>query len=257
MGLVVDDGDAAASAAPAAAAATSAVATAPAIKAPVPIPAAAPPAPPEPDSPWVSAAKSRKKIPYWVMPVLLFLPIWLIMYVGTLEDVAREEGVLYEGSVVYTESGCSNCHGAAGAGGTGPAFAGGAVIETFADAEAQMAWVVHGSQGYTDAGFDSYGDNGKAIGDYNGSAMPAFGADLTTEELIAVVFYERIELGGYEEDLPLAEKVWDMLEHGELEDLPEHFAEGPDGDFTGQGEIAAALAAARAELAEAEETAAE
>lgn len=248
MGLPVDD----AAGAPAAATpAVAAAAAAPAIKAPVPIPAAEAPEPIAPDSEWVARAKSRQKVPYWVMPLLLFLPFWLIMYVGTLEAPTREEGVLYEGGVVYVEAGCANCHGAAGAGGTGPAFTGGSIIETFADAEGQMAWVTHGSQGFSDAGLDTYGDNATAIGSYNGSAMPAFGADLTTEELIAVVFYERIELGGYSEDLPLAELVWDQLDHGEL-DLPEHFAEGPDGDFTGNGEIGEALALARAELAQEE-----
>lgn len=249
MGLpVADDAGTPAAAAPAVAAASAA---APAMKAPVPIPAAAAPEPVAPDSEWVARAKSRQKVPYWVMPLLIFLPVWLIMYVGTLEAPTREEGVIYEGGEIYVEAGCANCHGAAGAGGTGPAFAGGAIIDTFAQAEAQMAWVTHGSQGFTDAGIDVYGTNATQIGSYNGSAMPAFGADLTAEELIAVVFYERIELGGYGEDLALAELVWEQIESGEIE-LPEHFAEGPEGDFTGVGEIGDALALARAELAEEE-----
>ena len=194
------------------------------------------------------------KIPYWVMPVLLFLPIWLIMYVGTLEEPTREEGVLYEGSVVYTESGCVNCHGATGGGGSGPAFAGSSVIETFARAESQMAWVVQGSQNHLDSGFTSYGDNSKTILGYNGTPMPAFAADLTAEELISVVFYERIELGGYSDDLEFAELVWDKIEHGELE-LPDHFVEGTDGDFT--AEIEAILEEVRLELGANEEIASE
>ena len=76
-------------------------AAAPDVKAPLPIPATEPPPPPPPDDPWVTTAKERQKIPYWVMPVLLFLPIWLIMYVGTLEEPTREEGVLFEGGEVY------------------------------------------------------------------------------------------------------------------------------------------------------------
>ena len=55
-------------------------------------------------------------------------------------------------------------------------------------------------------------------------------------QLICRVFYERVELGGYEAELELAELIWEQIESGELE-LPEHFAEGPEGDFT--AEIAA------------------
>jgi hypothetical protein len=118
----------------------------------------------------------------------------------------------------------------------------GAVIETFVEPESQMAWVVHGSQGYLDAGFTTYGDSNKEITGYNGSLMPAFGADLTAAELLSVVFYERIELGGYEDELELAETVWAMVESGELV-LPEHWDEGPEGDFADQ--IGESLAEAR------------
>ena len=66
---------------------------APAASAAAPVPAAAAtpapvepePEPPKPDPPYVAAAKARKTIPVWVMPVLLFLPIWAIYYVGYLE----------------------------------------------------------------------------------------------------------------------------------------------------------------------------
>lgn len=246
-GVPADDAPAATGDAPAAAA--TAAAAAPAVRAPVAIPAAAPPPEAQPPSEWVQAATTRKKIPMWVMPVLLFLPVWLVMYVGTLSEPEREEGVLYEGSVVFVEHGCSGCHGAGGAGGTGPAFANGAVAETFATASSQMAWVTHGSQGYLDAGLDAYGTSQRPVGDHNGSQMNGFGDELTAEELMWVVFYERIELGGHEEDTALAEKLFDMAEHGELEGiLPEHFTQGVDGDFTGDGEIGAVIAAAEAAL---------
>jgi len=196
--------------------------------APVPIPASDPPPPEKPKSAWVSAAENRKKIPLWVMPVLLFLPIWLIMYVGTLEEPTREEGVLYEGGLVYAEH-CAACHGGEGGGGVGPAFSNGAIIETFSLLESQVAWVVHGTQGYADAGFETYGDTNKVLGG-SGANMPAFGAELTVEELVSSVLYERVELGGYTEELELAERLYDKIHNEELE-LPEHFAEGPDGDF--------------------------
>ena len=219
---------------------------APAAGAPVPIPASEPPPPEPPKSEWVAAAESRKKIPYWVMPVLLFLPIWLIMYVGTLEEPTRSEGVLYEGGEVYAEH-CAVCHGGAGGGGVGPAFTGGAILDTFASFEDQAAWIVHGTQGYADAGRETYGDNNKVLGGSNAN-MPAFGVELTAEELIYATFYERIELGGHQDELELAEAVFDALDHGELESVPEHFAEGVDGDF--EAEIRAFFAPLRASLVE-------
>jgi mono/diheme cytochrome c family protein len=243
-----------AGAAPVEAAAQSANApaiVAPAAGAPVPIPAGEPPPPEPPKSQWVANAESRKKIPYWVMPVLLFLPVWLIMYVGTLEEPTREEGVLYEGGEVYAEN-CASCHGGGGGGGVGPAFNNGAVIETFAGFEDQVAWIVHGTQGYIDAGLETYGDTDMALGG-SGANMPNFGAQLEASEIMWATFYERIELGGYEEELPLAEAVFEAYESGELE-LPGHFNEGIDGDF--KAEIEEVLAEIRAELSEGEEVAA-
>ena len=202
---------------------------APAAGAPVPIPAAEPPPPEPPKSQWIASAEERKKIPYWVMPVLLFLPIWLIMYVGTLEEPAREEGVLFEGGEVYAQH-CASCHGDAGQGqGAFPALSNGAVISTFSNLEDQIIWVVHGTAGFTEAGRDVYGDNNTAVGG-SGAAMPAFGDALTTEELIFAVIYERVGLSGAADEAELAEAIFEAYETGDLE-LPEHFAEGVDGDF--------------------------
>ena len=243
-----------AGAAPAEASAQSANApavAAPTTGAPVPIPASEPPPPEPPKSEWVVNAESRKKIPYWVMPVLLFLPVWLIMYVGTLEEPTRSEGVLYEGGEVYAEN-CASCHGAAGGGGVGPAFNNGAVIETFSNFEDQVAWIVHGTQGYLDAGRETYGDTERALGG-SGANMPNFGEPLEAAEILWATFYERIELSGHGEDLAFAEALFAAYDHGELE-LPEHFAEGIDGDF--EAEIEELLAGIRAELTESEEVAA-
>lgn len=243
MGMSVDDDGGAAPADTGAVVPAAAAAAAPAMKAPVPFPAAAAPPPIEPPSEWVQAATGRQKIPYWVMPVLLFLPIWLVLYVGTLEEPTREEGVLYEGSVVYEEN-CASCHGATGGGGVGPAFSNGAIIETFPVAEDQMAWIAQGTDGWQDLGRSSYGANETA---YKSSAkMPAFGDELTTEEIIAVTFYERVTLGGYDVDEAFAEIAWDLVEHDELEDLPEHWAEGANG--VDEAQVVAQLAHARDEL---------
>ena len=256
MGLAVDDDAAAPAAAPAASANAPAVAAAaaPAMKAPVAIAPSEPPPPPPPESEWVTAAKDRKKVPYWGMPVLLFLPVWLIMYVGTLEEPTRNEGVLYEGGVVYEEN-CASCHGGAGGGGVGPAFTNGAIGETFASAEAQVAWVIQGSQVFIDDGRTTYGDNAKPLAGNGGALMPAFGVKLTAEELIAAVFYERIALGGLEDELPLAEEIWYKLDHSEL-DGEYHFIEGLAGDLDGDGEVAPYFTETR-ELLAADEVAAE
>jgi len=185
------------------------------------------------------------------MPVLLFLPVWLIMYVGTLESPTREEGVLFEGGQVYAEN-CASCHGADGGGGVGPAFNNGAVIETFASFEDQVAWIVHGTQGYIDAGRETYGDTNLALGG-TGANMPNFGDPLDASEVMWATFYTRIELGGYQEELPFAEAVFAAYESGELE-LPEQFNEGIDGDF--EAEVEEVLAEIRAEFSQGEEVAA-
>jgi len=57
--------------------------------------AAATPAVPEPEpepevtAPYVEADEARKRMPFWIVPVLLTLPVWAAMYVGTLERVPQ------------------------------------------------------------------------------------------------------------------------------------------------------------------------
>ena len=48
--------------------------------------APAPPPPPKPDAPYVAAAKSRPKIPFWAMAALSLMPIWLFMYVRSVTE---------------------------------------------------------------------------------------------------------------------------------------------------------------------------
>ena len=53
-------------------------------------------------SPYVEAAETRKKVPVWVIPVLIFLPFWAF-YVGYLENPpAAPEGLAYEGAEIYS-----------------------------------------------------------------------------------------------------------------------------------------------------------
>ena len=77
-----------------------------------------------------------------------------------------EAGVV-DGATVFVEN-CASCHGPEGEGGAGPALAGGAVVEAFPDAADQVELVTNGRGG-----------------------MPAFGEDLSPEEIEAVVEHTR------------------------------------------------------------------
>ncbi len=116
-------------ASPAAAPAADTTPVAAAAATPAPIPEPELPAEPEPEAPYVTAAKARKTIPVWVMPVLLFLPIWAIYYVGYLERPPAEGGLAVEGTEVYGT--CAGCHGGGGGGGSGRVLNGGEVNRTF------------------------------------------------------------------------------------------------------------------------------
>jgi mono/diheme cytochrome c family protein len=74
-----------------------------------------------------------------------------------------------EGAAIYADT-CARCHGADGQGATAPALAG-TVVERFPDPADQIAFVTQGS-----------------------GTMPAFGNDLSPEEIEAVVSYTREDL---------------------------------------------------------------
>ncbi|CAN5682996.1 hypothetical protein BH20ACT2_BH20ACT2_09100 [soil metagenome] len=202
LGLGGDDADAGDGAAEQTSAATADEAAPAAAATPArPEPAAAPavpepPPPPEPLPPHVEAAVRRKKIPIWAMPVVDFLPIWAIVYAGTLSPPGEDGGgPLAEGEAIYNSQ-CSSCHGATGGGGVGPALAGGAVAETFPEFADHVEWIRLGSDGWPEA---TYGANGTEVG-ASGAVMPAFGESLTDEELALVVRYERETFGGVVEE---------------------------------------------------------
>ncbi|MDE0607687.1 MAG: hypothetical protein OXH78_11105 [Acidimicrobiaceae bacterium] len=186
----------------------------------VPAAPAAAPAPaqpvvkvPAPVPPYVTAALNRKTIPYWVMPVLLFLPIWAIYYVGYLErPPADPEGLLFEGGEVYAEV-CASCHGGTGSGGTGRQLNGGEVLLTFPGDAAgydglagHIAWVANGSDQTEITEGPVYGDparvgadSPRTVGSF-GAAMGNFAESLTVEELAAVVYYERVAHGDLDDE---------------------------------------------------------
>jgi mono/diheme cytochrome c family protein len=189
----------AADAAPAAESAQVEKATASAAAAPA---AVAPAAAPEPVPPYVEAAIRRKKIPIWAIPVLAFLPLWAVMYIGGLSPAASgEPSQLATGATIYTAN-CAGCHGAAGGGGVGRAMNEGNLVKTFPDIIGQLEFVWIGSNGTGPAG-TPYGDPAREGGQhktlsYNGNPMPNFDKSLSQAELLAVVRYEWETLSGGE-----------------------------------------------------------
>ena len=100
------------------------------------------PAPvPEPVRPEVAAALSRRKIPYWAIPVLAALPLWAYVYQATLEPAPTGELTPLEaGGAVYVSAACARAATAPAAGSASvPGFEG--VLETWPDFRDHMMWV--------------------------------------------------------------------------------------------------------------------
>jgi len=187
---------------PAATAATPAV---PAAAAPRPA-RAAPAAPPprKPDPPYVAAAKRRRRIPFWAMPVVGLLPLWAYMYARGLEPPSKAlGGPLGQGQAIFTSK-CSSCHGAHGEGGVGYPLADGAVDKSFDKIADQLTFVYTGNKPYVGKPYGT----GLHIGGQRGAggAMPAWGeeagGELSDGEILAVVCYERYGLGGGDLESP-------------------------------------------------------
>jgi mono/diheme cytochrome c family protein len=200
MGGGGDAGDTGTEAAPATT--TEAPAVVPAPAAPAEVTPAEPP-PPEPVAPYVEAALRRKKMPFWVIPVMLVLPIWAIYYVGTLErPPAAATGLLGEGAEVFASS-CAGCHGSGGGGGVGPQLNDGEVLLTFPAVGDHISWVINGSPAVNGT---PYGDPARPGGQRaSAGGMAGWAGTLTAEELVAVVHYERVTHGALEPDTAAAE----------------------------------------------------
>jgi len=134
----------------------------------------------------------RSGIPAWMMPVLLVLPFWAMVYMGAFAEPEAAEGPR-TGAQVYVAAGCGACHGATGGGGVGPRLAGGESKLTFPDEADQIAWIENGSAASRGR---SYGDPARPGGARPPASggMPSFKAQLTPEEIIAVVAYTRDRL---------------------------------------------------------------
>ena len=194
---------------------------------------AAPP-PPKPDPPYVAAAKQRRKVPFWAMATLSLMPVWGFMYIRALTDSPTvAEGPLGEGAEVY--NGCASCHGAAGGGGVGYAFAGGEILKTFPHIEDQVRYVYYGTSSYNIAGVEIYGNPDREGGAHvtgGQGVMPQQGASaggsLTDEEIVAVVCHERYTLGGAD---PTSEEYAEEYEEWCSEEAPV-FAAIAGGEFS-------------------------
>lgn len=164
-------------------AAAAPAAPAPAKAAPPPKPK---PEPPKPDPVYVQAAKSRPRLPYWVVPVFAALPIWGFFFVNTLSPAEGEIDPMAEGASVYSTAGCAGCHQADGGGsGSFPALTD--VAETFPDYRDHMLWVKVGAQDWPS---DTYGETNRE----NGRQMPSH-ESLTDQQIAQVVLYERQQFG--------------------------------------------------------------
>jgi hypothetical protein len=175
--------------------------------------APAPPPPPKPDSPVVAAYKRRKRIPFWAMLGLSLLPVWAFMYARAVTTQAEEAtGPLAAGEEVYGT--CSTCHGAAGQGGIGYAFADGEVLLTFPHIEDQIRFVYFGTAQYNAAGVEIYGNPERPGGPHvtgERGVMPQqsqtiSGGALTDAEILGVVCHERYTLGGADPAADFAEE---------------------------------------------------
>jgi len=193
MGLPGGEADAAPAGTPAVAASTPAVAGgAPPAKPPAaaaPRPAAPPPPRPLPD--YVVAAKTRRRIPFWAMPVLFALPIWLFIYAEAMTPPpVKLTGPLAVGATTFTN--CTSCHGAGGVGGgVGPKLADNAVLASFPKFADQYSFVVSGSQPYVGVAYGAAKKTGIA-------GMPSWKAQgLTADQIMAVVCHERFTLAGF------------------------------------------------------------
>ena len=157
------------------------------------------PEPPKPEPAFVTAAKSRTRIPVWALPVVAALPIWAMSFAGTMQQPETEDPVLVESAAVYTEAGCAGCHGGNGGGGSGYALADGEVITTFPAVIDQLLHVARGSSAIDG---QTYGADGRRVAGGSGAQMPAQAGALTVHELELVVFHERATLSGEDQDQP-------------------------------------------------------
>lgn len=151
---------------------------------------------------FLEAAKRRKKIPLWAIPLFPALLVWAIIYVnGVTNPPAPTNTPDSMGAAIYTKN-CSTCHGVGGTGSaTVPAFAGGDLLTVFTKWEDQIQWVNVGSADWKSVtGLTTFGDTKKP----NVGGMPGFGplsgGGLSCTDIVLVVRYEREHFAGAQPD---------------------------------------------------------
>lgn len=134
----------------------------------------------------------RSGIPVWMMPVLLILPFWAMVYMGAFAEPEGPAGPA-TGPQIYASAGCGSCHGPTGGGGVGPKLSGGETKLTFPNPEDMIKWVTEGSSAVRG---QPYGDPNRPGGQRGPASggMPGFGGQLTPEEIATVVEYVREQL---------------------------------------------------------------
>jgi mono/diheme cytochrome c family protein len=135
----------------------------------------------------------KTKIPLWVMPVLVAIPLWAFLFPGAFgnhQKPAVSTDPIVVGNQVYHSAGCSGCHGANGEGGVGPALHGGQAALTFPDIADQVSWVKTGSAPFAGK---KYGDPNRPGGQHiaKSGGMPPFKGTLSDTEIKNVVTFER------------------------------------------------------------------
>jgi len=143
---------------------------------------------------------ARPRTPFWILPVLVALPIWGIVYLGAFGSRSKPNAndPVTAGAVLFTNN-CATCHGANGEGGVGPQLNSGQVLKVWPNLADHINWVHTGGAPYV----------GKTIGAINipvpaNNVMPPFGMDhggpLTDQQIKDVVCYERVDFGGAPEN---------------------------------------------------------
>ncbi len=189
---------------------------------------------PPPDPSWVLAASRRHRIPIWVLPVLMCLPLWAFVYVQMTEPPPEPITAINEGASVYAVR-CASCHGGDGSGSDGGLVGrplwNGEVLLTFPNLDDSLIeWLQVGSEGIGLG--EIYGDPNRPGGAHisggspNAAAMPAFGGVLNSHQLYAVARYAREVIGG--------EAISDEVA-AERDAEWEHLGGGAAGDMGGGG----------------------
>lgn len=180
-----------------------------------------PPPPPKPVPAYVRAAQARKRIPVWVLPVIVALPVWALSFAGTMQQPETEDILLVDAELVYGS--CSGCHGGTGGGGVGFQLSDGQVLQTFPDAVDMMVHVARGSDAIAGEEYGAVRADGsrRVSGARGRGPMPAQLNTLSQVELEVVVFHERAILSGEDTSSP---EYQEWMEH------MRETLEGPDAD---------------------------